>query len=81
MCIIRKISIAVATAACIIFGAVGAARAVTLTFDETKLGFDPTVAPRFSLDNLSYTAVPEASSLFGLLAFGALAGATFALVT
>ncbi|NMG22918.1 hypothetical protein [Brasilonema bromeliae] len=43
-----------------------------LDFDETKLGFDPSVAPRFSLDNLTYTAVPETSSLFGLLALGAL---------
>lgn len=55
------------------YSGVPVTRAV-LDFDETKLGFDPTVAPRFSLDNLTYTAVPEASSLFGLLAIGALGG-------
>ena len=42
-----------------------------LDFDETKFGLDPTLDPRFSVDNLSYTAVPEPSSLLGLLAIGA----------
>lgn len=45
-----------------------------LDFDENKFGLDPSLAPRFSVDNLSYTAVPEPSSLLGLLAVGALAG-------
>ena len=45
-----------------------------LNFDETKFGLDPTLAPRFSLDNLSYTAVPEPSSLLGLFAIGASGG-------
>lgn len=48
-----------------------------LDFNETQLGFNPTIDPRFSLDNLSYTAatsVPEPSSFVGLLALGALGG-------
>lgn len=44
-------------------------------FDETKLGFDELSPPRFILDNLSYTKVPEASSLPGLLALVVLGGA------
>ena len=45
-----------------------------LDFDETKFGLDPTLDPRFSVDNLSYAAVPEPSSLLGLLAIGAYVG-------
>lgn len=45
-----------------------------VNFDETKFGLDPTLAPRFSVDNLSYTAVPEPSSLLGLLVIGAVGG-------
>jgi hypothetical protein len=48
-----------------------------LDFDETQFGLNPTQAPRFSLDNLSYTSstpVPEASSLAALVALGALGG-------
>lgn len=43
-------------------------------FDQTKLGLDPALDPRFSLDNLTYTPVPEPSSVAGLLALGALGG-------
>jgi hypothetical protein len=43
-----------------------------LDFDETKLGLDEALDPRFSLDNLTYTPVPEPSSLAGVLALGAL---------
>lgn len=46
-----------------------------VNFDETKLGFDPASPPRFVIDNLNYTAVPEASSLTGLLAFVVFSGA------
>lgn len=45
-----------------------------LDFDETKFGLDPTLDPRFSVDNLSYVAVPEPASLLGLLAIGAYVG-------
>ncbi len=45
-----------------------------LDFDATKFGIDPTRDPRFSIDNLSYTAVPEPSSLLGLFAIGASGG-------
>ena len=45
-------------------------------FDETKLGFDEVSPPRFIFDNLSYTSVPEASSLTGLLALVVLGGAS-----
>lgn len=41
-----------------------------LDFDASKFGLSPTVAPRFNIDNLSYTSVPEPSLLLGLLAFG-----------
>jgi hypothetical protein len=65
------------------YNGVPVTRAV-LDFDETKLGFDPTVAPRFSLDNLTYTSVakesvPEASFLIGLLAFSTFGGASLRL--
>ena len=45
-----------------------------LNFDQTKFGLDPSLDPRFSVDNLSYTAVPEPSSLLGLFAIGAYIG-------
>ena len=46
-----------------------------LDFDETKLGLDPTIDPRFSLDNLNYSAeVPEPSAFVGLLILSALGG-------
>lgn len=48
---------------------------VILDFDETRLGLNEALDPRFSLDNLTYTAVPEPSSFVGLLALGATGGA------
>lgn len=45
-----------------------------LDFDATKIGLDPTKDPRFSVDNLSYTSVPEPSLVVGLLALGAFGG-------
>ena len=48
---------------------------VILDFDETMLGLNETSDPRFSLDNLTYTAVPEPSSFVGLLAMCVSGGA------
>jgi hypothetical protein len=41
-----------------------------LDFDASKFGLSPTDDPRFNIDNLSYTSIPEPSLLIGLLAFG-----------
>ena len=56
------------------YDGVAVTRAI-LDFDESKFGLNPALDPRFSVDNLTYTtAVPEPSSLVGLLALGALGG-------
>lgn len=45
-----------------------------LDFNDSELGLDESLDPRFSLDNVSYTAVPEPSSFAGLVALGVLGG-------
>jgi hypothetical protein len=46
-----------------------AVKKAVLDFDASKFGLSPAIDPRFNIDNLSYTSIPEPSLLVSLFAF------------